>query len=123
MQRRMRWNLNPMTGIGGDCFVLLTGSDDIKAMNGSGKAPAGLTAEMLREKGHVSPAANPRCSDSLKPLMHLPTQQRLGQAGLDALLAPSIHYAKEGILVAPRVGYDWAHNVGDFRVRQKILQR
>ena len=35
-----------MTGLGGDCFVLFTppNSNDIKAMNGSGRAPAGLSA-------------------------------------------------------------------------------
>ncbi len=105
-----------MTGIGGDCFVLFSpaGSDDIKAMNGSGKAPAGLTAEMLREKGHVTVPRQtadavtvPGAIDAFCQLSN-----DWGKLGLDAILAPSIHYAKEGIPVAPRVGYDWAHNVG-----------
>jgi gamma-glutamyltranspeptidase/glutathione hydrolase len=44
-----------MTGIGGDCFVLLkpAGSEDVIALNGSGRAPAGLSAEALRAKGHA----------------------------------------------------------------------
>ena len=36
-----------MTGIGGDCFILLkpAGSDEVIALNGSGRAPAALDAE------------------------------------------------------------------------------
>ena len=39
-----------MTGIGGDCFVLLSpgGSEEIIALNGSGRAPMGLSAEAMR---------------------------------------------------------------------------
>lgn len=104
-----------MTGIGGDCFVLFSpaGSQEIKAMNGSGKAPAGLNAEMLREKGHdkmprrtADAVTIPGAIDALCQL-----SDDWGKLGLDALLAPSIHYAMEGVPVAPRVGFDWANNV------------
>ncbi|TKA96124.1 gamma-glutamyltransferase, partial [Cereibacter changlensis] len=42
-----------MTGIGGDCFVLLkpAGDERIVALNGSGRAPAGLSAAALRDRG------------------------------------------------------------------------
>ena len=41
------------TSIGGDCFCLYskTGSDKIIALNGSGRAPLGLSAEWLLEQG------------------------------------------------------------------------
>ena len=43
-----------MTGIGGDCFVLLKPRDEdrIVALNGSGRAPAGLSAAKMRDQGH-----------------------------------------------------------------------
>ena len=43
-----------MTGIGGDCFVLYTrpGETEVRALNGSGRAPARADAEVLRAKGH-----------------------------------------------------------------------
>ena len=42
-----------MTGLGGDCFALVkpAGSNDVIALNGSGRAPAGLSAEALRAEG------------------------------------------------------------------------
>ena len=42
-----------MTGLGGDCFVLFkpAGSEDIHALNGSGRAPMGLDAAALRARG------------------------------------------------------------------------
>src|SRR5688572_26523246 len=41
------------TGIGGDCFALIApkGGDKIVAYNGSGRAPNGLTADWLLERG------------------------------------------------------------------------
>ncbi|MEY3534099.1 MAG: hypothetical protein RI979_2123, partial [Pseudomonadota bacterium] len=42
-----------MCGIGGDCFVLMkpAGSEEILALNGSGRAPAGTSADALRARG------------------------------------------------------------------------
>ena len=42
-----------MTGIGGDCFALISAdvSAKIEALNGSGRAPASITAQALREQG------------------------------------------------------------------------
>ncbi|MGB2096141.1 MAG: gamma-glutamyltransferase, partial [Candidatus Puniceispirillaceae bacterium] len=44
------------TSIGGDCFCLYAPADsnDVIAINGSGRAPAGLDASMLREQGLTS---------------------------------------------------------------------
>lgn len=100
-----------MTGIGGDCFVLMSpaGSNDVLAMNGSGHAPAAASAKSLRDAGHnVIPPYGPDA-------VTIPTaidafckmSEKWGKLGLDALLAPAIHYAEEGVPVAPRVAADW----------------
>jgi gamma-glutamyltranspeptidase/glutathione hydrolase len=100
-----------MTGIGGDCFVLYTrpGEPDVRALNGSGRAPAAASAAALRAAGHATLPADsvhtvtvPGAVDAFCRLA-----ENDGRLGLDALLAPAIHYAEEGVPVAPRVAFDW----------------
>ncbi len=100
-----------MTGIGGDCFVLFNtpGSDEVQAYNGSGPAPAAASAENLRAQGQT--AVPPYSVDAVTlpgavdAFCHLSAKH--GKLGLDAVLAPAIHYAEQGVPVAPRVAFDW----------------
>ena len=101
-----------MTGLGGDCFVLLKppGEERIVALNGSGRAPAALDAALLREQGQTSvptygveAVTLPGAVDALCTL-----NADWGRKGLPEILAPAIRYAEEGIPVAPRTAFDWA---------------
>ena len=104
-----------MTGIGGDCFVLLkpAGSEEIVALNGSGRSPAGLEAAELRARGltaipvqPIEAVTLPRSIDAFCRL-----NADYGLKPLAEVLAPAIHYAEEGIPVAPRVAFDWADDL------------
>ena len=106
-----------MTGIGGDCFVLIKppGQERVIGLNGSGRAPAALTAQAMREAGHaVVPLRSvwavtvPGAVDAFCRLA-----QDWGRIGLDRCLAPAISYAEAGVPVAPRVAHDWALEGGD----------
>jgi len=105
-----------MTGIGGDCFVLMTppGEDRVVALNGSGRAPAGIDAEKLRSKGDV---IAPYSADAVTVPGAVDAFCKLskdwGALGLKAVLAPAIHYAENGVPVAERVASDWAGSVGN----------
>ena len=101
-----------MTGIGGDCFVLVkpAGSEEVFALNGSGRAAAGVSADALRAEQHrvvpprgVHPVTLPGAVDAFCTL-----SADWGKLGLDRVLAPAIRYAEEGVPVAPRVAFDWA---------------
>ncbi len=101
-----------MTGIGGDCFVLLkpAGQDRVIALNGSGRAPAGLDAAALRAGGMAAIGTEsaesvtvPGAIDAFCAL-----SEKWGRRGLADSLAPAIRYAEEGIPVAARVAFDWA---------------
>lgn len=100
-----------MTGIGGDCFVLysMPGSAEIKALNGSGRAPAAADPAALRAAGEaVVPPHSAHAvtlPGAIDAFCHL--AQSVGNLGLDALLAPAIAYAEAGVPVAPRVAFDW----------------
>ena len=101
-----------MCGIGGDMFALVkpAGSEDIIALNASGKAPAGFDAAALRNQGitkidrdTAAAVTVPGAVDGFATL-----SERFGKLGLDACLAPAIDAAKNGVPVAPRVATDWA---------------
>ena len=108
-----------MTGLGGDCFVLIKppGSDEVVGLNGSGRAPMGLSAAAIRAEGHavvpegsVHAVTLPGAVDAFCRL-----SERWGRLGLDAVLAPAIRYAEDGVPVAPRVALDWAGAVGNLQ--------
>jgi gamma-glutamyltranspeptidase / glutathione hydrolase len=100
-----------MCGIGGDCFVLISkpGQPDIIALNGSGRAPAGASAASLRARGETTvPLRGPEAVTIPGAVDAFCTlSEDHGKLGIDALLAPAIHYAEEGVPVAPRVAMDW----------------
>ena len=116
-----------MTGIGGDCFILYSpaGSDEIHAINGSGRAPLALNSDILRAKGEtVVPLHSPH-SVTIPTAMDAfcKLSENVGKLGLDHLLAPAIHYADAGVPVAPRVAFDWAKDAGTLQgtARDKYL--
>ena len=104
------------TGIGGDCFCLYTpaGAEEPIALNGSGHAPAGLSAEWLADRGMntldgSSPHAVtvPGAVDAWEQLL-----QDHGSKGLDELLQPAIRYAEDGFVVHARTASDWSDAAG-----------
>ena len=100
------------TGLGGDCFALYyeAASGQVSALNGSGRAPAGLTLERLRREGlgealppyHPYTITVPGACAGWCDLL-----ERYGRLPLDAVLAPAIRLAEEGFPVAPVTAYFW----------------
>jgi gamma-glutamyltranspeptidase/glutathione hydrolase len=104
-----------MTGIGGDCFVLVkpAGDERVVALNGSGRAPAGLSAAEMRARGlatvpiqGIEAVTLPGAIDAFCRL-----SADWGLKPLADVLAPAIHYAEAGVPVAPRVAFDWADDL------------
>ncbi|WP_309668361.1 gamma-glutamyltransferase family protein [Tabrizicola sp.] len=104
-----------MTGIGGDCFVLLkpAGQEQVVALNGSGRSPKGLDAAAMRAAGltaipvqGIEAVTMPGAIDAFCRL-----NEDYGLLSMAEILAPAIHYADQGIPVAPRVAFDWAEDL------------
>ncbi|MFD0859802.1 gamma-glutamyltransferase family protein [Roseovarius aquimarinus] len=105
-----------MTGIGGDLFALFTrpGDDTVRAYNGSGRAPGGASAADLRARGLGAVPLYTADAVTVPGAIHAfcALSDAHGKLGLDAILAPAIRYAEEGVPVAPRVAWDWAESCG-----------
>ena len=108
-----------MTGIGGDCFVLMkpAGSEDVIALNGSGRAPAGLNAAKLRADGHktmpIYDAQAVTVPGAVDAFCRLSKDH--GKLGLKTSLAPAIHYARAGVPVGERTSFDWQMYEGNLQ--------
>jgi len=106
-----------MTGLGGDCFVLVkpAGSEQVLALNGSGRAPAGMSADALRAAGHAripeADAAAVTIPGAVDAFCRLNAEH--GALSLGQVLAPAIDTAEQGIPVAERVARDYAAASGN----------
>lgn len=102
------------TGLFGDVFALikLSNSNKLIGLNGSGSAPKNLNAKDLRSRGltkipegGVESITLPGAIASFESL-----NQKYGSMELQELCLPAIKYAEEGIIVSPRVAFDWHHS-------------
>lgn len=104
--------VEPMsTGIGGDAFALVydARSRTVRGLNGSGRAPAGLTREVFSSRGHTSipiagmlPVTVPGAVDAWAELL-----AAHGKLSLAQVLAPAIEYAEQGFPVSEIIARGW----------------
>lgn len=107
-----------MTGIGGDCFCLVSKPGaPVWGYNGSGRSAAAMQAEALIGQGLSEIAINsvhavtvPGAVEAWQTIL-----ERHGRFGLDRVLQPAIRAASEGVPVAPRVAFDWSLHVDKLR--------
>jgi gamma-glutamyltranspeptidase / glutathione hydrolase len=112
------------TGLGGDMFALYfeAASGLVTALNGSGRAPASLTLELLQKNGFgvIGTAHGSSSSQSPLPPYHPYTItvpgacagwcdliDRHGTLGLTRILAPAVRLAEDGFPVAPITSHFW----------------
>ncbi len=101
------------TGLGGDMFALYYdgASGKLSALNGSGRAPLGLSLDLLRQQGfgkalpplHAHNVTVPGACAGWCDLV-----ERHGSLELRRILAPATRLAKEGFPVAPLTAHAWA---------------
>lgn len=97
-----------MAGIGGDLFALIKdeGEDDVRAMNGSGKAAGTATIDFFKEKGYDSiPEEGPLSSGTVPgavaawEAMH----EKYGRLDWAELFEEAIYHAEEGFPVTEKL--------------------
>ncbi len=102
------------TGLGGDCFALFyaSGTGQVTALNGSGRAPLALTLERLEKDGferelppyHPYTITVPGACAGWCDLV-----ERHGRLPLSEILSPAVRLAEEGFPVAPLTANAWAN--------------
>jgi gamma-glutamyltranspeptidase / glutathione hydrolase len=108
-----------MTGIGGDCFILIApkGGDRIVAYNGAGRAPAAASVDWFLDRGigMISPDSvhSVTVPGAVEAWCRLAEDH--GKLGIDRLLQPAIQLAAKGFVVAPKVASDWRSSADRLR--------
>jgi gamma-glutamyltranspeptidase/glutathione hydrolase len=104
--------VEPMsTGVGGDAFALtyISKSDQLTALNASGRAPNAISIETVKRLGHTEMPQTgplsvtvPGTVDGWEKIL-----QRHGSMPLSEVLQPAIHYAEQGYAVTPIIAKEW----------------
>jgi gamma-glutamyltranspeptidase/glutathione hydrolase len=96
-------------GIGGDAFALVWDGGKLHGLNGSGRAPAGLSADLVRSSGHTQmpyrgwlPVTVPGAPAAWRDL-----HARFGRLEFARLFEAAVHYARDGYVVTPTLGKNW----------------
>lgn len=100
------------TGIGGDMFALFYSADtkQVTALNGSGRAPAALTLDRMKQEGffnelppfHAHTVTVPGACAGWFDLV-----ERHGSFPMGDILTPAIRLAREGVPVGPITANSW----------------
>ncbi|MGD9763599.1 MAG: gamma-glutamyltransferase family protein [Candidatus Binatia bacterium] len=105
-----------MTGIGGDCFMLIWRADEqcLYGLNGSGRAPRGATCAALAARGHTAMPSEGILSVTVPGAVDAWCEAlaRCGTRPLGALLQAAIAYAEEGFPVSEIIAAQWHLTAG-----------
>src|SRR5215470_6944381 len=105
-----------MTGIGGDCFILMWNAADqrLYALNGSGRAARAATREALLARGHTEMPLFGMLSVTVPGAVDAwcTALDRFGSRPLADVLAPAIHYAEYGYPVSEIIAAQWGFAAG-----------
>ncbi|MBN2151174.1 MAG: gamma-glutamyltransferase [Candidatus Lokiarchaeota archaeon] len=114
--------VEPMsTGIGGDCFALFYDAKlkRVLGMNGSGRAPKGITIDDVRRagvKGNSIPSSSPH-SVTVPGCVAgwVDAVEQFGRLPVKDVLGPAIKLAFRGHPVAPLIALAWSTGVGKLK--------
>lgn len=99
------------TGCGGDAFALihLPGRKEPVSINGSGRSGSLATLDELLEKGWTEMPIRGGAPVTVPGAMHMwhYVIERYGSLEFKDVLAPAIHYAREGFPVSPLISRVW----------------
>ena len=100
------------TGVGGDMFALVWNNQDksIRAINGSGRAPAAASLRELTDQGFQEVPYFSPYTITVPGTVHgwETILRECGTMPLSEVLKPAIRYAEEGFPVSDYISYQWS---------------
>jgi gamma-glutamyltranspeptidase / glutathione hydrolase len=99
----------PTSSIGGDAFALVWDGKQLHGLNGSGRAPSGLTADLVRKRGHDAIPEWGWLSVTVPgvPATWRDLHGRFGRLPFMRLIEPARDYAERGHPVSPISAWHW----------------
>ena len=96
-------------GIGSDAFAIVWMKDEMYGLNASGWAPAGISAEAVRARGHRDMPKRGWIPVTVSgaPAAWAALSARFGRLPFATLFEPAIAYAKDGFPVSSFVAAEW----------------
>ncbi len=96
-------------GIGSDAFAIVWMKDEMVGLNASGWAPAGISAETVRARGHKEMPKRGWIPVTVSgaPAAWAALSKRFGRLPFAALFEPAIAYARDGFPVSSFVAAEW----------------
>lgn len=106
-------------GIGSDMFALVWDGAKLHGLNGSGRAPAALTPEAVRRRGHDTMPAHGWLAVTVPgaPAAWHDLHARFGKLPFATLFEPAIGYAEQGYPISPVLGHNWSRAAQAYRGR------
>jgi gamma-glutamyltranspeptidase / glutathione hydrolase len=103
----------PSCSIGGDAFALVWDGEHLHGLNGSGRAPAGLTEDLVRERGYDTMPSRGWLSVTVPgaPAAWRDLHERFGRLPFGRLIEPARYYAERGHPISPICAWAWRFEV------------
>ncbi|MBI5959792.1 MAG: gamma-glutamyltransferase, partial [Chloroflexi bacterium] len=110
-------------GMGGDLFALVWDGKRLHGLNGSGRSPLNLTADLVRQRGHTTIPGHGWLAVTVPgaPAAWHDLHRRFGRLSFAALFESAIIYAENGYPVSPISQYNWAW--GTIQQRQSLTNQ
>jgi gamma-glutamyltranspeptidase/glutathione hydrolase len=107
------------TGIGGDCFALYWDGREVAALNGSGRAPAALTLDIVGSR--LDPFSPHTVTVPGACAGWFDLLERHGSMKMADVLAPAIRLAEDGFPVAPITAHFWARGLPQLKGQELTI--
>jgi gamma-glutamyltranspeptidase/glutathione hydrolase len=95
-------------GLGGDAFAILSDSEGLHGLNGSGRAPQGWSPERFKSAGRMPRTGWDAVTVPGQVAAWVSLSKRFGNLPFKDLFEPAIHYARDGFPVSPGIARLWS---------------